>query len=175
MVITSYAGVSGSFVTPLRSSEKLVAVKWVYVHDLTGTHRDSYFFTTNLKLSVKTIIETYTGRWNLETTFQEMRSYLGLETTRGWKEKTVLRAAPCLFGLYTLVACLYSQLPKRYARVRAVQWAGKEDVTFSDAITAVRRWLWRQWVFAIPGYRGAFEKLARPFRSLLLHALAPAA
>jgi hypothetical protein len=56
-----------------------------------------------------------------------------------------------------------------------VQWPGKKDVTFSDAITAVRRWLWLEWVFAIPGYRPAFEKLARPFRRLLLHALAPAA
>ena len=54
-------------------------------------------------------------------------------------------------------------------------WAGKQDVTFSDAITAVRRWLWREWVFAIPGHREAFEKLSRPFRPLLLHALAPAA
>jgi hypothetical protein len=104
-----------------------------------------------------------------------MRSYLGLETTRGWKEKTVLRMAPCLFGLDTVVACLSSQLPRRYARVRAVEWAGKIDVTFSDAITAVRRWLWREWVFAIPGYKPVFEKLARPFRCLLLHALAPAA
>jgi hypothetical protein len=48
-------------------------------------------------------------------------------------------------------------------------------VTFSDAITAVRRWLWREWVFATPGYKPAFEKLSRPFRALLLHALAPAA
>ena len=115
------------------------------------------------------------GRWNEETTFQEMRAYLGLETTRGWKEKTVLRAAPCLFGAYTVVACLYSQLPKRYAGVRGVDWAGKQDVTFSDAITAVRRWLWVEWVFAIPGHREAFQKLARPFRCLLLHALAPGA
>jgi len=98
-----------------------------------------------------------------------------LGTTRGWKEKTVLRVAPCLFGLYTAVACLYSQLPGRYARARAVDWAGKQDVTFSDAITAVRRWLWLEWVFAIPGYNQAFAKLSRPFRSLLLHALAPAA
>jgi hypothetical protein len=50
-----------------------------------------------------------------------------------------------------------------------------EAVTFSDAITAVRRWLWLEWVFATPGYRQAFEKLPRPFRRLLLHALAPAA
>jgi hypothetical protein len=48
-------------------------------------------------------------------------------------------------------------------------------VTFSDAITAVRRWLWQEWVFAIPGHREAFAKLARPFRAVLLYALAPAA
>jgi hypothetical protein len=158
-----------------KAGEGLVEVRWVFVHDLTGTHRDEYFFSTDVAMTAQQVIETYVGRWNEETTFQEMRSYLGLESTRGWKEKTVLRAAPCLFGLYTVVACLYSQLPRRYARVRAVLWAGKEDVTFSDAITAVRRWLWLEWVFAIPGCKPVFEKLSRPFRSLLLHALAPAA
>ena len=158
-----------------KAGHGLVEVRWVFVHDLSGTHRDEYFMTTDVAMSAREVIETYVGRWNEETTFQEMRSYLGLETTRGWKDKTVLRAAPCLFGLYTVVACLYSQLPSRYARERAVQWAGKEDVTFSDAITAVRRWLWQQWVFAIPGYKPVFEKLSWPFRSLLLHALAPAA
>jgi hypothetical protein len=157
------------------AGQGLVAVRWVFVHDLTGGHRDEYFLTTDVRMSAQEVIETYVGRWNEETTFQEMRSYLGLETTRGWKEKTVLRAAPCLFGLYTVVACLYSQLPKAYAGVRAVYWAGKEAVTFSDAITAVRRWLWLEWVFAIPGYKPVFEKLSRPFCSLLLHALAPAA
>jgi len=158
-----------------QEGQGLVAVRWVFVHDLTGSHRDEYFFTTAVTMSAQAVIETYVGRWNEETTFQEMRSYLGLETTRGWKEKTVLRVAPCLFGQYTVVAALYSQLPRPYAGAHAVEWAGKQDVTFSDAMTAVRRWLWRQWVFALPGYREVFEKLAQPFRSLLLHALAPAA
>jgi hypothetical protein len=158
-----------------KSGQGLVAVRWVFVQDRTGTHRDEYFLTTDVAMTAPEVIEAYVGRWNEETTFQEMRSYLGLETTRGWKERTVLRLAPCLFGLYSVVACLYSQLPRRYARVRAVEWAGKMDVTFSDAITAVRRWLWQEWVFAIPGYKPVFEKLSRPFRSLLLHALAPAA
>ena len=158
-----------------QAGQGLVEVRWVFVQDLTGTHRDEYFFTTDVRMSAQQVIETYVGRWNEETTFQEMRAYLGLETTRGWKEQTVRRAAPCLFGLYTVVACLYSQLPQRYARVRAVAWAGKQDVTFSDALTAVRHWLWREWVFAIPGYHQAFAKLARPFRRLLLHALAPTA
>jgi DDE superfamily endonuclease len=158
-----------------KAGQGLVAVRWVFVHDLTGTHRDEYFMTTDVAMTAPEVIETYVGRWNEETTFQEMRSYLGLETTRGWKEETVLRVAPCLFGLYTVVAALYSQLPRRYARAPAVAWAGKRDVTFSDAITAVRRWLWLEWVFAIPGYKSVFEKLTWPFRCLLLHALAPAA
>jgi hypothetical protein len=158
-----------------QAGQGLVAVRWVFVHDLTGHHRDEYFFTTAVTMTVAAVIEAYVGRWNEETTFQEMRSYLGLETTRGWKERTVLRMAPCLFGLYTVVAALYSQLPKRYAGVCAVRWAGKQDVTFSDAITAVRRWLWQQWVFTLPGYQPVFEKLAQPFRTLLLHALAPTA
>lgn len=158
-----------------KAGQGLVPVRWVFVHDRTGTHRDEYFFTTDPTMGVAELIETYVARWNEETTFQEMRSYLGLESTRGWKEKTVQRVAPCLFGLYTVVAALYCQLPRRYARVRAVEWVGKKGVTFSDAMTAVRRWLWQEWVFAIPGYKPAFEKLSRPFRTLLLQALAPSA
>jgi hypothetical protein len=158
-----------------RSGRPLVAVRWVFVRDLTGTHRDEYFFTTEPGLDPRGVIEAYTGRWNIETTFQEVRSYLRLETTRGWSRATVLKAALCLFGLYTVVAYLYAELPSRFARSRVVDWPGKRDVTFSDAITAVRRWLWQEWVFAIPGYRGAFSKLGAPFRRILLNGLAPAA
>src|SRR5205085_2700668 len=63
-----------------KGGEGLVEVRWVFVHDLTGSHRDEYFFTTDVTLSVPEVIETYVSRWNEETTFQEMRSYLGLET-----------------------------------------------------------------------------------------------
>ncbi len=157
-----------------KAGDGLVEVRWVFVADQTGTHREEYFFTTAVALSAVEVIETYVGRWNEETTFQEMRAHLGLETTRGRKAETVLRVAPCLFGLYTVVVGLYSQLPKRYQQVRGVNWAGKQDTTFSDAITAVRQYLWREWVFAIPGYKPAFAKLTQAFRSLLLHALAPA-
>ncbi len=66
-----------------RSGRPLVPVRWVFVRDRTGTHRDEYFFTTDVTMSPRAVIETYTGRWNIETTFQEARSYLGLETTRG--------------------------------------------------------------------------------------------
>jgi hypothetical protein len=153
----------------------LIPVRWVFVRDRTGTHRDEYLFTTDVTMSPARVIETYTGRWNIETTFQETRSYLGLETTRGRVRNTVLRAEPSLLALYTLVVWLYAELPVRYRRVRAVDWLGKSDVTFSDAITAVRRYVWVEGVFSLSGHREAFEKLGGPLRQILLQGLAPAA
>ena len=97
-----------------RSGEGLVEVLWVFVHDLTGTHRDEYFFTTDVTMTATRVIETFTGRWLISdcwmntVTFQEVRADLGVETTRGWIERTVLRAEPCLFCLYP--ACSASTL-----------------------------------------------------------------
>jgi hypothetical protein len=126
-------------------------------------------------MSVGSLIETYTGRWNIETTFEEVRSYLHLETTRGWSRDTVLRVGPCLFGPYTVVAWLYAESPSRWSRARLVDWPGKRDVSFSDAITSVRRWLWVDWVLTIPGHRDGFQKLAPGLRQILLNGLAQAA
>ena len=158
-----------------KGGQGLVAVLGVFVHDLTGTHRDEYFFTTAVKMPRPQLVETYTGRGSIETTFQELRAYLGLETTRGRTQATVRRAAPCLFGLFSVVALLYALLPARYSRGGYVLWSGKSEVTFSDAITAVRRWVWVEWVFVTCGHKQAFTKLPRPLRAVLLYALAPAA
>jgi hypothetical protein len=158
-----------------RSGRPLVPVRWVFVRDRTGTHRDEYFFTTDVTMVPRAVIATYTARWNIETTFQEARSYLGLETTRGRARNTVLRAEPSLLALYTLVVWLYLELPLRYRRVRAVVWSGKVDVTFSDAITAVRRYLWVEGVFSMGGHREAFEKLGGPLQQIVLRGLAATA
>ena len=158
-----------------KGGKDLVPVRWVFVRDRTGTHRDDYFFSTDIRMTPTQIIETFTGRWSIETTFQEVRAYLGLETTRGRKPQTVLRVAPCLFGLYSFVALLYAQLPKRYRNSTVLNWAGKRDVSFSDAITSVRQWLWVEGVLAPPRERAAFSKFSRPVRKALLYAVAQAA
>jgi hypothetical protein len=152
----------------------LVPIRWVFVKDATGTHRDEYLFTTDPGLSADAVVGAYCGRWNIETTFQEARSGLGLETTRGWRAKTVLRAGPCLLGLYSVVAVLFQALPEA-RRVGAVSWPGKATVTFSDALCAVRRWLWAEAVLPQAGDGTALQKLPEPIRELLLTTLAPAA
>jgi hypothetical protein len=74
-----------------KSGKGLVPVRWVFVHDCTGTHRDEYFFSTDTAIKPKTVIESYTGRWSIATTFQEFSAHLGVETTRCRSEKSVLR------------------------------------------------------------------------------------
>jgi len=151
----------------------LVPLRWVFVRDNSGTHRDEYFFTTDLSQDATWVIGTDCGRWNIETTFQEARSCLGLETTRGWCRKTVLRAGPCLLGLYTVVAVLFNGLPES-KRTGAGSWPGKSTVTFSDALCAVRRWLWDEAVLPQAGDGTVLQKLPAPVRELLLTTLSPA-
>ncbi len=98
---------------------------------------------------------------------------MGLETTRGWCRRTVVRAAPCLFGLYSAVALLYQALPEA-KRCGAVAWPGKEGATFSDALTAVRRWLWAEAVFRQTEGGTAIDKLPDSLREVIFSALTPA-
>lgn len=153
----------------------LVRVRWVFVHDLSGTHRDEYFFTTETRLPPKTLVETYTERWSIEVTFEESRAYLGFGTTRCYSEKAVLREAPFLLWLYSFVVVMYVKLtPGRSPKI-FIHWRGKEVVTFSDVLTGLRRWLWRNWGFENPRNKKGFAKLPRKFQETLLAALAPAA
>jgi hypothetical protein len=122
-----------------RMGAALVEVRWVYVHDRTGTHRDEYFFTTDITMRPQQVVEWNTQRWSIETTLQACREDLKLESTKGYGQQTVLRFTPCLFGLYTMVVLLYLQLPRPSRALRTVLWRGKSTVTFSDMMTCVRR------------------------------------
>ena len=82
-----------------RIGEDLVAIRWVYVHDCTGTHRDEYLFTTDRRMCPNQMVECSTQRWSIETTFQEGREPLKLESTKCYSQHTVLRFTPCLLGL----------------------------------------------------------------------------
>lgn len=154
-----------------KSGKGIVPIRWVYVCDLTGTHRDEYFFTTDLSLSAKEIIEFYTGRWSLETTFQECKEHLKIETARGYTEKTVLRVMPCLLCLYTIIVLFYSQLPKRIHEKFIVNWKGKSQVAFSDMISWARKLIWQYWVFEHPDNKGGLSKLSPKFKNTILDAL----
>ena len=54
------------------------------------------------------VISNFAKRWEMEVTFQEVRTHLGVETQRQWSKKAITRTTPALLGLYSLV-CLWAQ------------------------------------------------------------------
>lgn len=159
-----------------KATEGLVPIRWVFVHDLEGTHQDRYVYSTGPNLSPPAIITLYTGRWPIEVTFQEAKQHLGLATPRNRTDKSVLRTAPCLLGLFSVVAVVFHRhLHGKPARPRMDPWQPKREATFSDALAAVRRLLWQETVLAESDQTGALKNLPRKLRDLLLDQLAMAA
>jgi hypothetical protein len=128
-----------------RSGVPPVPIRWVLVRDPSGEHEPCAFLSTDLDVAPATILGWFISRWRLETTFQEVRAHLGVETQRQWSDLAILRTTPALLGLFSLITVWAGELVRDDARVlrpNAAAWYDKTDVTFSDAIAAVRRALW---------------------------------
>jgi len=159
-----------------KGGKGLVPVRWVFVHDVQGTHRDEYVYSTDTSLSPQQMVSWFTARWPIETTFQEVRAHLGFETPRQHVAKSVLRTAPCLLGLFSVVCLIFAEHRRHHRiRLRGTKWYAKTEPTFSDAIATVRRLLWQETIFAKASYHKAFGKLPPKFRNALLDYLSQAA
>jgi hypothetical protein len=153
----------------------LVPVRWVFVHDVQGTHRDEYLYCTDPAVPAQQIVSWFTGRWGIEVTFQEVRAHLGFATPRNRTARSVLRTAPCLLGLFSVVSLIFD----RHTRGKGVKppsdpWYAKAEVSFGDAMALVRRLCWAEVLKQSPKHRGV-TKLPGPLRRLLLDQLSRAA
>ena len=90
------------------------------------------------RLDPAEVISNFAKRWEMEVTFQEVRTHLGVETQRQWSKNAIARTTPALLGLYSLV-CLWGQQALEANRMSyAAAWYEKTNFTFSDAIAVVR-------------------------------------
>jgi len=159
-----------------RIGQGLVPVRWVHVRDIQGTHRDDWVYSSDPTLDPAQIVSFFTGRWPIETTFQEVRHHLGFETTRQRVDKSVLRAAPCLLGLFSVVCLIYAEHVKRSkVSVHQTPWYVKTEPTFADALMTVRRLFWEQSVFTQACFHGGVQKLPPPLRRMLVDIVSRAA
>ncbi len=118
-------------------------IRWVLVRDPAGERETQAFLCTELEATPQNILSWFVQRWSVETTFQESRQHIGLETQRQWSDLAIARTTPALFGLFSLIA-LWAADTKLTGELRpkGAAWYAKAEPSFSDAIALVRRRFW---------------------------------
>lgn len=130
-------------------------IRWVVVRDPDGKKPDEVFFSTGYNLAPAQIIGFFVSRWALETTFQEVRRHLGLETMRNWSRTAIVRSVPLLLGLYSMLVIQYF---KAYANPMSAcsrhAWYVKRWATFSDLMVLARREVLREGISMVSEQNG---------------------
>jgi hypothetical protein len=125
-----------------------VPIRWVLVRDPQGAFTTHALLCTDLGASPEQILGWFVLRWQMETTFQEVRRHLGVETQRQWSEMAIRRTTPALLGLFSLVTLFAHQpMTRSMGAVRRAAWYLKTRPTFSDALAMVRKELWAHTTF----------------------------
>jgi hypothetical protein len=153
-----------------------VPIRWVLIRDPARTFTPQALLSTGLALDPVQILTWFIQRWQLETTFEEARAHLGLETSRQWNDRSIGRTTPVLFGLYSIITLAAAHLiGDQPAPVRATAWYPKQQATFADAIALVRRALWRAGPFSTSSTQPEAVKIPRALFERLTETLCYAA
>lgn len=119
-----------------------VPLRWVLIRDPQNKFEPQALLCTDLEADPLQIVSWFVSRWQVESTFQQVRTHLGVETQRQWNDQAIARTTPALLGLFSLVALLaHPHMDTQPTRQAA--WYVKEQPTFVDALALVRRRLWR--------------------------------
>ena len=126
-----------------RSGKPPVLIRWVLIRDPLGAFATQALLCTDPSADPTQILEWFVLRWQLEVTFQEVRTHLGVETQRQWSDLAIARTTPVLLGLFSWTTLAAHALQKRHPMTQCkAAWYDKPSPTFVDAIALVRRHLW---------------------------------
>ena len=118
--------------------------RFVLVRDPEGKLEPRAYLCTEERLKAVRILSFFVRRWQMEVTFAEVRRHLGVETQRQWSEQAIARTTPVLLGLFSIITLLAQRLHRTQPlSARGAAWYSKATPTFSDALAAVRRQLWK--------------------------------
>ena len=123
-------------------------IRWVIVRDPKQIFKPQALLCTDLSVSAEQIVQWFVRRWQVEVTFHEVRTHLGVETQRQWADLSILRITPALLGLFSLVTLLANlHARKQKLPVQQTAWYPKKLPTFSDALSLVKETLFMQHYF----------------------------
>ena len=153
-----------------------VPIRWVLIRDPKGWFAPQALLCIDPEVTAVQIVEWFVLRWQLDVTFHEVRTHLGVETQRQWSEPAIARTTPALFGLFSLVT-LFAHEWARGARLplRQAAWYPKTAPTFADTLAFVRQQLWPSVLSAMSPETPDMVKIPRPVFQHLTETLAFAA
>ena len=141
------------------------AIRWVLVRDPSGQRDPQAFLCTDLGLEPTAILKSFVCRWRIETTFQEAREHLGVETQRQWSDLAILRTTPALLGLYSLVTVWaqgLTQYPSTLVRPHPAAWYNKANRPSATRSPPSGASCGRRRVFPYPGRAPNAQKFRSP-------------
>jgi len=139
-----------------------VPIRWVLIRDPHGKFATQALLCTDLTATPQQIIAWFVRRWQMETTFEEARRHLGVETQRQWTDKAIRRTTPALLGLFSLVTLLaHPHLMAHPRPLRQAAWYRKRTPTFADTLALVRREIWGHETFCMSGDDAEMMKVPR--------------
>ena len=150
----------------------LKPVLLVISRDPTGKEKDDFFFTTDLSLTAAEVISGFAGRWSIEDTFKNIKQFIGGQEPQTFKRKGPERAAALSLWIYSAIWLWYlgQKSKQRYFFVHP-WYPGKSAPSFADALSCLRRVLWRDRIKFMFGKRFVHNKNFE----FLIEALAAAA
>jgi hypothetical protein len=123
-------------------------IRWVIVRDPKQIFKTQALLCTDPSVSAEQIIQWFVQRWQVEVTFHEVRTHLGVETQRQWADLSILRSTPALLGLFSMITLLANlHARKQKFPVQHTAWYPKKLPTFSDALALVKETLFMPHVF----------------------------
>ena len=124
------------------SGKPAVPIRWVIVRDPMHVFKTQALLCTDLKISAEQIVQWFPRRWQVEVTFHEVRTHLGVETQRQWADLSILRITPALLSLFSIVTLLANvHAHKQKLPIQQTAWYVKKLPTFSDALSIVQQTL----------------------------------
>ena len=144
------------------SGQPALPIRWVIVRDPKKIFKTQALLCTDVNISAEQIIQWFVRRWQVEVTFHEVRTHLGVETQRQWADLSILRSTPALLGLFSLVTLLANLHAHRQKMpVYQTAWYPKQLPTFSDALGLVKQTLFSFGLFRTSFSTTDIQKPAR--------------
>jgi hypothetical protein len=144
----------------------------VISRDPQGKEKDDFLFTTDVAMDPAELLACYADRWAIEDTFKNTKQLLGGQHPQTFKDKGPERAAGLSLWLYSMVWLWYlmQKTNKRYFVIQP--WNPLKSMpSFADALSCLRRELWRERIKCMFGVSAVHDKKFE----FLLEALAPVA